>query len=193
MWQQHAVTAEPTEEPITVEEARAQVELTEGDDSFDTLLNLYIPAARGHFEDVTGGHKLITQTVEMRCSCWADLARLPIAPLQSITSVKYLDTAGDEQTLAAEAYETIGVGAKSLEPAIRLKIGQSWPQVRPVSDAIRVVALAGYGAAANVPAKLKHPLLLLIGHWFAQREAATDVRLTDIPHGVMPQLENHRL
>ena len=31
--------------------------------------------------------------------------------------------------------------------------------------------IAGYGAAAAVPAAIKQAMLLLIGHWFANREA----------------------
>lgn len=189
MWMQHVVTVEPAEEPVAIEEARAQVELTEGDDSFDPLLTIYIGAARGHFEDVTN-QKLVTQTVVLRCSCWDDLERLPVAPVSEVVSVEYLDTAGVLQTLATSVYEAVLV---ALEPQIRLKVGQSWPQVRQVADAIRVTVTAGYGDAADVPAKLKQPLLLMAGHWFAHREDSAAVKLNEIPHGFGPLLDNHRI
>lgn len=165
-WLPTVTTAAPAEEPVSVEEVRAQVQIEAGDSDFDTELNIYIKAARGHVEESTGT-RLVTQTVEMKADRFCALARLPMAPLQTVTSIKYLDTNGDEQTLASTVYEAV---AADMRPFIRLKPNQAWPATLAVLDAVRVVAVVGYGAAAVLPAKVKLAMLLMIGDWFARRE-----------------------
>ncbi len=189
-WLLHAVTAAPAEEPVSLAQARAQLQIEADDSDFDTELAIYIPAARQYVEAYTG-LKLVTQTVDLRCSCFADLGRLPLAPVASITSVKYLDTEGAEQTLDPSVWEACLVPA--LEPRIRLKVGQTWPTRRPVDDAVRVVAVAGYGAAAAVPAPIVLAMQLLIGDWFANREDSTALNLRPMPNGVAALLENFRI
>lgn len=188
-WLPHVVTAQPATEPVSAAEAKAQAHIEADDTDFDTELNGYIAAARDHVEAYTGT-KLVTQTVSLRCSSWCDLERLPVAPLQSVTSVTYLDSDGVEQTLAASVYESVLVG---LVPQIRLKPNQSWPAIRAVSDAIRVVAVAGYGAASDVPKAVTQAMLLLIGDWFAAREdSIVGSIVNSMPNASAALLSNHR-
>jgi hypothetical protein len=69
-------------------------------------LNLYISAARTFVEEYTGT-KLVSQTVLMQGRDFCDLWHLPNAPVISLSSVKYLDTAGVEQTLDTAVYELV--------------------------------------------------------------------------------------
>ena len=177
-WLPVVVTTVPALEPVSIAEARAQCAV-ESDD-FDTELTIYIVAARAQVESHTGT-KLVTQTIVMQASCFSDLENLPTAPLQSITSVKYLDPQGAEQTLSTDVYEPVLVG---LEVAIRLKLGCSWPAIRSVSDAVRVVAVAGYGAAAAVPALARLAMLLSIGDRMANREETSADNLSCLPTGM---------
>ncbi len=48
--------------------------------------------------------------------------------------------------------------------------GQSWPGARS-GEPVVVRYVAGYGVAGDVPALLKRAMLLLIGHWYENREA----------------------
>ncbi|MEO1921824.1 MAG: head-tail connector protein [Sphingomonadaceae bacterium] len=176
-WLPVTVTAEPASEPITVAEAKAQCRVTSSDE--DNLLTAYIAAARLFVEQYTG-LRIVEQTVEIRAGGFSDLAHLPVAPLQSITSIKYLDRDGAEQTLAASVYEGVLIG---LAPSIRLKVNQSWPSVRSASDAVRVVAVAGY---ASTPEPIKQALLLIVASWFDSREVGP------IPAGAMALLTNYR-
>lgn len=188
-WLPSVVTTPPSAEPISSAEAKAQVHVDAADTDFDTELGIYIPAAREHVEAYTGT-RLVTQTVTMRCSSFCDLARLPVAPLQSITSVKYLDADGVEQTVSATVYEAVLAG---LQPEIRLKPNQIWPAVRNVSDAVRIVAQAGYGAAAEVPAPIRHALLLTIADWMRNREdTAVGTIVNPMPNGAEVLLANYR-
>jgi uncharacterized phiE125 gp8 family phage protein len=47
-----------------------------------------------------------------------------------------------------------------------------WPSARSVRDAVQIRFIAGYGdAASDVPQAIKQAILLLVGHWFENREA----------------------
>lgn len=192
MWLPVEVTTPPAEEPVTIEEARAQVQLDEGDDSHDGTLNIYIKAARVLAQNETGT-RLITQTVLMKANCFADFKLLPIAALQAVTAITYLDSDGTEQTLDPATYDAVLVGDR---PFIRLKAGQSWPSTLAAPDAVRVVATAGYGADGAAVAVQAEPvrlaMLLWIGGWFRDREASAPVSLTEIPNGTPTLLKDHR-
>jgi hypothetical protein len=73
---------------------------------------------------------------------------LDIGPVSSITSVKYLDSTGAEQTLSSAVYTLI---SESLPPRLVLKTGQSWPATYSADNAVRIRFVAGYGAASAVP------------------------------------------
>lgn len=73
---------------------------------------------------------------------------LPHPPVQSVTSVKYIDESGNEQTVDPSIYTL----EQSSPARIVLKENQSWPGTAPVSDSVTVEFVAGYGAnASNVP------------------------------------------
>lgn len=187
-WLPVTVTVPPAEEPIAIAEARAQCHVDDGE--FDTELAIYIGAARERVEMETGT-KLVDQTVVMRCSCFRDLESLATAPVSAIASIKYLDREGVEQTLSPEVYEPVLVG---LEPSVRLKPGQAWPDTLNAADAIRIEATAGYGAdAAAVPNAARYAMLLLIEDANRNR-GDTNVGgiVSPMPNGVAALLVNLR-
>lgn len=176
-WLPPVVTIAPADEPLELSEVKTHCRV-DGSDS-DTELNSMISAARAFVEDYCGT-RLGSQTMVLRCSSFCDFRNLPVAPVTSISSITYLDSEGVEQTLATSIYEGVLVG---LEPHIRLKINQSWPSVRDASDAIRVTVVAGY---SDVPAPVKHAMLLMIGNWFDSRAVG---ELTEGPKAL---LSNYR-
>lgn len=176
-WLPVMVTVEPASEPVTVAEAKSQARIDGSAE--DSLIGDYITAARQLVEQYTGT-RLVSQTVEFRGSGFADMAALPVAPVSSVTSVKYLDSAGAEQTLSTDVYELVATG---LNPFIRLKVGQSWPSPRTVPDTVRVVVVAGYTA---VPDAIRHAIMLTVAKWVDDRSGGS---LSD---GVMALLENYR-
>src|SRR3546814_17116651 len=102
-WSTPVVTVEPASEPITIEQARRQVRLAADDTGFDAELTDYIKAARAHVEQYCGT-PLVARTIEAQADGFADLVRLPVAPVQSVTSIGYVDKAGADQLLAAAVY-----------------------------------------------------------------------------------------
>lgn len=159
MWYPAKVTTSATE-PVTVVEAKRQTNVFHDDD--DALFAGFISAARDHVEKYCS-ILLGEQTVEIKCDGFCDMARLPIAPVTSITSIVYVDTAGAEQTLPDTVYE---LRNDELETAIVHNYGQQWPAVRTGSR-IAVTAVSGYVA---LPASIKHAMLLWIADAYEQRE-----------------------
>ena len=57
--------------------------------------------------------------------------------------------------------------------------------------------MAGYGAASTVPTSIKQAMLLLIGHWYENREAMVESKfaasLTEAPYVVEALLSPHRI
>lgn len=160
-------TSAPATEPVTLTEAKAHCRVDISDD--DTLIGTLIQAAREYVEDVVR-RSLITQTWRYSLDCWpkCNEIALPQPPLISVTSVVYYDSDGDSNTFATSEYD---VDADSEPGRIVLKYGKIWPSeaLRPAAP-IQITYQAGYGAAASVPQKYKQAMLLLIGHWYENRE-----------------------
>lgn len=158
--------------PVTRAEAKAHLRVDGTDE--DSLIDALIAAATSHLEGRNGvlGRALVTQTWDYRVdgfpgagSGWIEL---PLPPLQSVTSVKYLDETNTEQTLDAARYV---VETGHVHGYVRPAYGLTWPGTLDEANAVRIRFVAGFGAATAVPQPLKHAILLLVGHWFVNREA----------------------
>lgn len=151
------ITAVATE-PVTLAEARLQCKIDSDDITHDAVLTALITAAREFAEHYTG-RALATVTLEAaldefpRCD---GALKLPMPPVASITSIKYTDTAGVEQTLAGANYALSTYGTSR---TVSLTYGNSWPSTQDVADAVRVRFVAGY---ASLPKAVKAALLLHI-------------------------------
>lgn len=136
----------------------------------DDLISGFITAAREYGEDVTR-RALATQTIEMVLDdfpCTEDI-EIDMPPLQSITSVKYKDSAGTETTLA----ETTGYLVDIDQPVGRIVLpyGLSWPAFTPYPvNAVRIRCIVGY--TTDIPKILKNALMLHVGLMWKYRDAA---------------------
>jgi uncharacterized phiE125 gp8 family phage protein len=167
----------PTEEPVTLTEVKLHCRV-DGTDEDALLTGIIIPAARRFAEGRTG-RALVTQTWELALDAFpAAEIELPMPPVQSITSVKYLDTTGVEQTIDAANYALDSYGMRPwLLPAYEYE----WPEALASSNAVRIRFVAGYGAAAAVPADIKAWIMLAIGTLYAQRETSSATPLIALP------------
>lgn len=161
MWYSPTTTVLPAAEPITTEEVKAYTRIDFVDD--DGEVEILIASARSHVENYTNT-RLVEQTVALKCDEFCDFKRLPIGPVQSVTSIVYTDTNGDEQTLSTDVYELRSDG---LDASIDLKYGQAWPAIR-MGSRITVSAVVGYVA---LPPEIKHALLLFVADSYGTREA----------------------
>jgi uncharacterized phiE125 gp8 family phage protein len=154
--------------------ATAKAEQKIDGDSEDALLAGDLRAAISHVEKTTGKNltaKIESQTVHgfpARCSAFGAI-RLWKGPVSEILSVKYDDGDGVEQTLTSfRLVEGGDAGSARLLPAY----GASWPSTAVGPGTVRVTYIAGYDPA-ELPADLTLAVLLLFGHWNANREATT--------------------
>lgn len=101
-----------------------------------------------------------------------DFIELEYPPIQSIEYVKYLDTAGDEQTLAPASYYLDNASDSTngwLSPAR----GYGWPATYDQINSVRIRYVAGYASAAAIPFVMRQWIKIRIGDLYANRESAS--------------------
>lgn len=179
----------PATLPITLAEAKEQCRVDHDDE--DTYLDGLIAAAIAYVDgEGILGRAMITQTWAQWVNQSPGWVRLTMGPFIALTAVEYYDAAGTLQTATLGNFETrlcddfVICGPKD---------GYSWPTADTRDDAIKISYTAGFGAAAAVPAGIKHALLLLVAHWYQNREAASDKPLRDIPMAVDALIGNERV
>lgn len=144
-----------------------------------SLLESMIAAARGRCELATG-RQLLEATYTLDMDSWTEeglyqdgAIYLPKPPLSSVTSVKYIDPDGDQQTWSQDASGYV-VDAPSGPEAQKGRIfpsyGIEWPTVRTQRNAIEVVFVAGYPSVESIPVELLRGMLLLVGEMYEHRE-----------------------
>lgn len=181
-------TVEPASEPLSVDEVKEQIRLEISDDDIP-ILSMII-AARSHVEEYLQ-RALITQTWRLTLDDWYVWEiRLPRPPLLAISSITYLDTGGTVQTLSSSIYR---VSTDSQPGVVVPEWGEVWPPIRNQVDAIKITYTAGYGDASDVPQAIKHAMLMLIAHWYKNREAVSPDAGQEVPLGVQNLLNPYRL
>jgi len=159
----------PTVEPVTLEEAKTHLRVDITDD--DNLITALIKTAREYCENFQN-KAYYTQTWELVLDKFPaeNYIKIPKPPLQSVTSVIYKDNEGTETTLDASKY----IADTDSEPGrIVLAYGESWPSFTPYPvGAVRIRFTTGHDDISKVPQMVKQAMLLLIGHWYENREAS---------------------
>jgi uncharacterized phiE125 gp8 family phage protein len=155
------VVSPPTEEPISRAEAKSHIRDDLEDDSYVEDL---IKTARKLAETYTW-HSLAVQTFEYSLDNFpsGEIIRLPRPPTQSVDSITYKDRSGNVTTIDPADYVLDG-------EYVVLNSGKSWPSFDPFPvNAVRIQFTSGY---TELPDTIKEGMLLLIGHWYNNREAA---------------------
>lgn len=181
------MTTGPAVEVMTTEVAKDHARVTRTDEH--DLIDSYIVAARKKVERDTG-LQLITATWVWKIADFpaSDILFVPRNPLQSVTSITYVDTAGDTQTLATSVYD---LGLTSKRGRIALAHGEVWPTVQREIDAVTITFKAGFGdASTDVEPDLILANQMLVAHWYEFREPVLDGRLRQPPSIVPMGYEN---
>lgn len=176
------VTA-PISEPISLIEAKAHCRVDGTDD--DTLIGLYIQAARAKAENYTGS-AIITQVWDQSIDEFPEAEiELTKPPVTSITSVTYIDESGVAVVMPSTDYTLDTTYPCWLLPAV----AADWPTTRDQANAVTIRYVTGYSHPAVVPGDIRAWLLLSVGYLWAQRESH-DVsgRVAEIPGNFMRSL-----
>ena len=169
------VTA-PTTAAVTRSQAKKQCEVAESITDHDEDFDVWIEAATKYVENATG-RQLMVATYDYtydQFPCGNDPILLPHSPLSSVTSVKYTDTDGNEQTWASSNYIVV----TSQEPGeIHLAYQINWPAIRYIAESVTVRAVVGYATQQAVPHLLRSAVLMICKHYWEDRGGAVG----DIP------------
>lgn len=162
---------QPEAEPVSLDEAKQHCKVEFADD--DALISMLIVAARQMAESQTG-RALVAQTWKQTFDAFPVAAMsLEKLPLKSVSSVKYYDANGEQQTLDAGAYSVHPSEQSGLVAPVP---GACWPATQARIDAVEVRFVAGYGDAVDVPKDVKLWMLLHICNWYDNRGSVGEKR-----------------
>jgi uncharacterized phiE125 gp8 family phage protein len=183
-WLEPEITAPPTYELVSLDEAKASQRVDTADQDAD--LQGRLDGAVQHIEALTG-LSLATQTIKLRAWGFEDCTFvLPAAPIQSIESITYLDPSGDEQTLDPGVYRTALYG---LQPMVSLAYTKNWPNHLCELGSITVTVVAGYADGA-LPKPIRDAILLQFGSGDLNRQGTViaDSRVTIVENSALDAL-----
>lgn len=188
------VTA-PDGYPVSRNEAKSHLRVINDDD--DEYIVSLIGVATDWAENYTR-RAFLTQTIEAFYKdfpCSNEVLELPKPRLKTLTHIKYYDTAGVEQDLSSSIYF---LDTNTAPASLCLKSGQSFPDIETNHPSpIRIRYTCGYGAASDVPNAIKHGILLLVGHWYENRENVVVIhkalQVTKVPQAAESLLSQYRI
>jgi uncharacterized phiE125 gp8 family phage protein len=159
-------------EPVSLLEAKMQLNLDSGYTDDDTLINIYIKAARREVENLLNRALITTSKTGKLDYFYSHEIRIPSSPLISITSLTYIDSAGSSQTLVEDTDFT--VHETGIESVITPAYNESWPVTRDQKGAITIVYTCGYGAtSADVPDEVRVGIMMSVADLYRMRESYT--------------------
>lgn len=170
-------TVAPIGDPITLAEAKNHLHVD--DTNSDIRITGLIAAATLNAEHVLK-RALMTRTYVLRLDAFpAGDILLPNAPVRSITSIQYVDTAGDTQTWSS----TLWASDLYSEPArIRPAYGEVYPSTREQMNAVTVTYKAGYATQGTAATS---DLITATNHVLASGDA-TELYYSGPEGGAMP-------
>ena len=185
------VITPPAADAVALEEIYDHLRLIdtgEDPDPQDDLLDLLRSAAVEKIEAETG-LALISRTLQTTFDCFSERLALPIAPIVSISRITYLDSSGDEQTLALSDFALVD---RIDDPGIISGYGKTWPATWDFPGSVTVEYVAGFGdAAEDVPGGIRVAILKTIGGLHEYREDIGAAALHALPEGVKSLIANH--
>lgn len=150
--------SDPDTEPLSLAEAKKQLEIADSYSTHDTHVSGLIVAARELWEHDT-------QSPTVRRSVSENLSQFPdedwrfyFRPVGSVETITYYDTANASQTLASSVYSLDAPNRK-----LRLAVDQDWPSAETRWDAVTITYKAG---SVVVPEIAKQAMKLQISMMF---------------------------
>jgi len=184
-WTRLVRTGAPVSAALNLAEAKRHLRVLHDDD--DAEIEAMVAAAEAAIEGPNGiGIALLSQTWRMSLDYFPCEIVVPLGPVTAVTSVTYRDAAGAEQTVSGLRYD-LDQQPLRIWPAR----DASWPSIYCEPGAVKVTFVCGH---SELPQDLRWALLLLVGHFYENREAVTiDANAAELPMGVASILERYRV
>ena len=207
----------PTRQPLSRNQAKAQLRITEDETAEDEFIDDLIVDASEIVQELSR-KQFITATFIKTLERFEDdrlvkhhsdehhhnrhsnhhdhlIIHLPKPPLQSIESIVYVDADGNNQNLDLN---DIQVDIISEPGRIKPANGKSWPSVKEGFNAVTITFKAGFGDdESSVPAKVKRAIKLLVSHYFENRDlvltSGTDAEQIEFPKGLQTVIDQFSL
>ena len=182
---------------ISLEDARTHLRITPYGDplahSDDAYITGLVTAAREWTEEYLQ-RPIGTQTLELALDAFPSDIELK-ADVQSVESLKYIDSDNTEQTIGSTNYS---LDNYSVPGWVLQAVDYSWPSTGSVGNAVKVRFIAGYtdGLADNnnpCPKAIISAMLLIIGNLYENRQENTKLATVSLPMGVYSLLQPYRL
>ena len=169
---------------VTSTEAKQRIRVDHSEE--DSLITDYIAAATELVSAMTG-LVLGAETWQFKVGPQRDALLLPVAPVNTVTTIAYLD-----QT---EVVQSANVGdfvlyADPVRPSLRPGRGKVWPAAADRDDAITITVSAGLTA---LPPSLKTAILMMVAHWYRTREPVIiGMTSSETPFALNALIEPHK-
>ena len=167
--------------PVTLAEVKLHVHAEDFTDDDVTLLRL-ISEETDHLDGWWGilNKALKPQTWELTLDEFPETIQIPLGPVISVTSIKYDDVDGNEQTIGPANYVVDTV----VRPGWVVPVaGFEWPELLDRINAVRVLFEAGYpdepdtssgaesgAVVSTVPPSIKAAIILRVAARYEKRE-----------------------
>lgn len=175
--------AEPTVEPVSIAEAKAHLRVDPSFTDDDLYIQGLISSARYYIETVSD-RTLIKCQYQMSMDVFPpwdiELPRPPFFP--GPVTVTYTPSDG---VYTPVAYTSFRLDSAATPAVIRPPWNGYWPTCRGAENDVVVTWYAGYGEdGTRIPPPAKNAMLLLIGSWYANREAVVQGGMNPVPMSV---------
>lgn len=156
----------------------------------DSLIGALIDAAYEHAYQITRVRfRPTTETLVLDgFPSGSQAIALPWTPVTSIDSLDYVDPDGVDQSLDVQ---TLRLDIRPLYPVLAPQWDTEWPDTIDEPESVTITATVGHAAT---PRDVRAALLLLIGHWFENREAVVIGTISsEVPLAVEALLAPHKI
>lgn len=109
-----------------------------------------------------------------------DRINLPLPPVQSISSIQYVDINGDTQTWNATNYQ---VDTSAVVAQVMPAYNGSYPPVRNNTfNSVTITYVSGYGTnQTNIPTTIRNGITRLVDAWYCAREDVVEGNISTLP------------
>ena len=179
----YEVREPPKAEPLTLDEVKVWLRTITGDTVEDEPVIVPLIAAAREFAENVTGQALARETIAAWPEALTEMMRMPLGPVGNVLGVTLTLEDGTTRTIPDGDY--IMLSSDDLYvirmPDVRLRA------VRPVE----IVYTAGF---TELPKALRQAMLLLIAHWYTNREAVItgNVAAAEVPVAARTLLNQYK-